>query len=88
MQQLPANDFQRLQQGRIQALQDGRGIWADGYTAVMLVRRAGWSPQQTADFLNCELDGVIQWLHLYDTNGIQALQETTRHSLAPLSYRI
>lgn len=55
---------------------------ADGYLAVMLCTRAGWTPQQTANFLAVHEAAVEAWCSNYRDGGFDSLK-----GLAPPAIR-
>lgn len=48
---------------------------ADGYLAVQLVGRAGWTPEQAAEFLGLKAPSVLAWRNSYARSGLEGLQQ-------------
>lgn len=66
-------DFIRLQSLRRSGLTPTSR--SDGYMAVMLTCRAGWSSTQAAEFLGLPATTVETWRSTYQNQGLLALED-------------
>lgn len=73
---LPANtDFTPETLTQLNALrQSSSGARSDGYLALMLIGRCGWTPAQAGNFLGLDHQGVSAWYsHFIASKSVESL---------------
>lgn len=78
---IPPEEMAELNVARRSHLMNAR---ADGIMAVMLVGRAGWTPQSAAAFLGMEFKGVQEWCETYQIGTLEDLRRLDPPGYLPI----